>query len=353
MSTILPRLRFSVKNLLTKRLRCCTDAGTRIRYLIILRLDHGRSAEAIADFLGVHRDTVYRVAKRFRQRGVLGLLDGRVHNGPNKLTKDFLNTLDRLVRSSPQEHGHRRPTWTRELLLLALRKLGLPKVHVATLSRALAQIRARRARPRPTVGCPWPKRRKARRLKQLRELIENLPADEVACYEDEVDIHLNPKIGYDWTGYGQQKEVLTPGQDVKRYLAGALDVRTGELLYVEGEHKDSWLFVRLLGKLHLHYSKAKVIHVILDNYGIHDSKLVAWGLQEAGGRIKLHPLPPYCPNDNKIERVWQDLHAEVTRNHTCPDINALLRAVRCYLRRRCQQALDQATSADQPLAEVS
>jgi len=43
----------------------------------------------------------------------------------------------------------------------------------------------------------------------------------VAVYEDEVDIHLNPKIGLDWMGLGQQKEVVTPGKNVKRYLAGA------------------------------------------------------------------------------------------------------------------------------------
>ena len=64
-----------------------------------------------------------------------------------------------------------------------------------------------------------------------------------------------------------------------------------------------------------------MIHVILDNYGIHDSKLVAWALLEAKGRIQLHFLPPYCPNHNKIERLWQDLHANVTRNHTCPDMD--------------------------------
>ena len=79
-----------------------------------------------------------------------------------------------------------------------------------------------------------------------------LPKNEVAVYEDEVDIHLNPKIGYDWMGYGQQKEVLTPGQNRKRYLAGALNVRTRELTWVEEEKKDSWLFVQLLGKLYLH-----------------------------------------------------------------------------------------------------
>src|SRR5262249_51414150 len=148
----------------------------------------------------------------------------------------------------------------------------------------------------------------------LRRLVAGLPKDEVAVYEDEVDIHLNPKIGLDWMGYGQQKEELTPGQNKKRYLAGALDVRTGQLHWVEGQKKDSWLFVELLGKLFHYYAKAKAIHVILDNYCIHSSALVVWGLLEAGGRIKLHFLPPYCPNDNKIERVWEDLHGEVTRN---------------------------------------
>jgi transposase len=353
MSTILPKLRFFVKTRLTHSLRRCRNAALKTRYLIILKLDAGRSSQLIANILGVHRDTVYRVAKRFLLHGEFGLLDRRSHNGSNKLTGDFLNILDRLVRGSPQDHGHRRPTWTRELLVATLLQLGCCKVHPATLSRALRLIGARRARPRPTVGCPWPKHRKTRRLNQIRQLLEGLPKNEVAVYEDEVDIHLNPKIGYDWMGRGQQKEVLTPGQNHKRYLAGALDVRTGAVHWVEADKKDSWLFVQLLGKLYLHYQKAKRIHVVLDNYCIHDSNLVAWALLEAKGRIKLHPLPPYCPNDNRIERVWQDLHAEVTRNHTCPDMEALMAEVRHYLQRRYQMALGLDSSANNPPDGVS
>src|SRR5271169_2400039 len=83
----------------------------------------------------------------------------------------------------------------------------------------------------------------------LRRLIETLPRREAAVYEDEVDIHLNPKIGLDWTGHGQQKEAWTPGKNEKRYLAGALDVRTGEIHWVEGNKKDSWLFLAMLHRL--------------------------------------------------------------------------------------------------------
>jgi transposase len=48
-----------------------------------------------------------------------------------------------------------------------------------------------------------------------------------------------------------------------------------------------------------------VIHVIVDNYGNHSSGLALWALQRAGGRIKLHLLPPYSPQNNPIERIWR------------------------------------------------
>ena len=334
MSCILPRISYSVKARLLKELRKCRNAGQRIRYLVIVNLVNGRGAYETARVLGIHNTTVYRVAKRFRVFGEWGLMDGREDSGEVKLDERYLATLYCVVRSSPQDHGWRRPTWTRELLVETLaRKTGI-RIHVATMSRALALIDARRGRPRPTVGCPWSKAAKNRRLGEIRRLLATLPADEIAVYEDEVDIHLNPKIGCDWMVRGQQKEVTTPGKNVKRYLAGALDVRSGMITWVEGDRKTSALFIELLDKLIAHNPTAKVIHVILDNYRIHDSQIVHAALRGYGKRIRLHPLPPYCPNDNRIERIWQDLHANVTRNHRCPDMDGLMTEVREFLWKR-------------------
>lgn len=64
----------------------------------------------------------------------------------------------------------------------------------------------------------------------------------MAC-QDEVDIHLNPKIGAMWMMKGEQTEVLTPGQNRKHYLAGSVDMRTGELIWVEAQKKNSDLFI--------------------------------------------------------------------------------------------------------------
>ena len=160
----------------------------------------------------------------------------------------------------------------------------------------------------------------------------------VAVYEDEVDIHLNPKIGLDWMVSGQQKQVLTPGKNEKRYLAGALDVRTGIVTWVEGDRKTSYLFLDLLDRLRRDYPKERCLHLICDNYRIHKSDIVHAALSGyLAGKIKLHFLPPYCPDHNKIERVWEDLHADVTRNHRQPNMTKLMEAVRYHLRKRNQQ----------------
>lgn len=333
MDGILPRKAFAVKDRIVRHMRDCRDAGRRGRYLIIVNLLHDRPPSQTAEVLSIARSTVYRVAARFRQWGEAGLLDGREDNGDRKLDERYLATLYRVVKSKPVRHGWRRPTWTREMLVETLRREIGVRVHVATMSRALAMIGARRGRPRPTVRCPWSERAKERRIRMIRGLLRHLPRGHVLVYEDEVDIHLNPKIGLDWMVCGQQKVVVTPGKNEKRYLAGALDAVTGRLTWVEGARKCSFLFVQLLQKLCTVYPHAQVIHVVLDNYCIHSSRITQRAILGFGGRIILHFLPPYCPAENKIERLWEDLHAQVTRNHCCPNMPALMHEVRQCLRR--------------------
>jgi transposase len=340
MRAIVLQVPWSVKERLRKNLRSVRDAGTKVRYLMIFNVLQGRSCHATANVLKVHHTTVGRVVKRFREYGEAGLQDGRCDNGDDKLEEGFLQELDRVVRKTPQDFGWKRPTWTRELLVKVLVNRTGVRVHVGTMSRALAAIKARRGRPRPRVLCPWAKGRKTRRLNELKELLATLPRHERIFYEDEVDVHLNPKIGLDWMGCGQQKEAWTPGKNVKRYLAGALDVRSGLLIWVEGERKTSYLFLDLLDALCKRHPRARRLHLILDNYRIHSSTIVQAALGGyLAGKVQLHFLPPYCPDHNKIEREWKDLHENVTRNHRCRGINHLMQEVRYYLHKRNRHKL--------------
>lgn len=322
------------KRRLSEQLTFLRDAGLRTRYLIMIHRLEGRSPTWIAASLKVGRSTVYRTERRFREEGEAGLFDHRDGNGRPKLTEEFLFRLREVVAGDPLSFGWSRPTWTRELLIRTMRRLTGVGVGLSTMSRALRRIGARRGRPKPTVDCPWPEAEKQRCLTRIERLVTQLPAREVAVWEDEVDIHLNPKIGSDWMVRGQQKQVRTPGKNEKRYLAGALDARTKKLIAVEGRRKDTALFVLLLWELTQRYPKARRIHVIVDNYAIHSTRLVRESLATPAGRkLRLHFLPPYSPDHNRIERTWEDLHANVTRNHRCKTMPQLMRNVRSYLRR--------------------
>jgi hypothetical protein len=236
-----------------------------------------------------------------------------------------------VVDGSPRDHGYRRPTWTRELLAKVMSALTGVSVHAATVGCGLAATGARLGRPRPTVGCPWPKKRRETRLAEIRAMIDALPRGHVAVYLDEVDVHPNPKVGPDRMNRGTLKSVLTPGTNEKRYLCGALDASTGLVTWVRGDRKTGVLFARTLRKLAREtYAGAKVVHVVPDNFGIHDSKVARAAVAELGGRVWLHFLRPYCPQANKVERVWLDRHANVTRNHRCADLDELMAEVSAY-----------------------
>jgi transposase len=324
------RVKFQVREMR----RQTRDKALAMRCQVVLLAAKQRRCPRIAEAAGCSVSWVNRVIGRFREFGPASLHDARADNGAVKIDEPYLSMLYDLVDQSPQDHGYWRPTWTQELLAKVMRRQSGVKVHRATMSRALARIGARLGRPRPTVGCPWSKSHKTRRLNEIGRLLDDLPEDEMGFYVDEVDIHLNPKIGCDWMNRGTQKAVMRPGQNVKRYLAGALEARTGLLTWVRADRKNSLLFIALAQKLAEQNPRTKGIHLVLDNFKIHDSKATRAALAALDGRVVLHFLPPYSPDGNKIERLWLDLHANVTRNHRCRSMPELMNNVYNYLRNR-------------------
>jgi transposase len=336
MARMVVRVRGCVKRQL-RRLRCKTmDKGLAMRCQIVLLWGESELRKDIARAVGCSVSWVDRVIGRFGHNGMAGLYDRR--EDQTKLDEHYLATLYEIVDKQPPDFGYPRPTWTQELLAKVMAELTGITVNRGTMSRALKKIKARLGRPKPVVGCPWSKAAKNRRLAAIRRAVNGLKATEVAVYLDEVDIHLNPKIGPDWMNCGKQKQVMTPGQNAKRYVCGALNVEAGRIESVAGDHKNSQLFISTLEHLLKRYPKAKVIHVVLDNFRIHSSQQVQAWMKEKGKRLRLHFLPPYCPDENKIERKWRDLHAGVTRNHRCKTIEELMEAVETWLRVLNQQS---------------
>jgi len=308
------------------------DPATALRFLMIAKLSSGASRNRVAHEVGTAVSTVITAAQRFARHGIDGLYDQRRFNGARKVDEIFQQHVGAALCGVPQDFGWERPTWTRELLCLEMERRSFPRVAVCTMGRVLAAICARLGRPKPVVLCPWPAEQRDARLAEITAVVDGATRREPVFYADEVDLHLNPKIGLDWMLRGMQRQIITPGQNEKRYIAGALDASTRKIIWVVGRRKRSELFCQLLWRLVAAHRSARRIHVVLDNFIIHSSKLTRRCVEALGGRVVLHFLPPYCPDHNRIERVWLDLHANVTRNHRCPTMKELMRHVLAFLR---------------------
>jgi transposase len=332
------RLSRAVRRRLQRLDRKTRDADLRVRCRVVLKVAQGLSARSAAREVGCVPSTAARIVAAFLAEGEASLFDGRSENGHRKVDEDVRQGLREIVVATPATFGLQRSTWSLEALALVVARQLEVWISIGHLWKVLRDLQIRWKCAKPIVACPWPAWRRKRRIRELRALEAERRPREVVLFADEVDINLNPRIGRDWMLPGQQKLVLTPGQNQKAYIAGAYDPRTGRIVCVDGDRKAVWLFLNLLRALLVVYRSARKIHLILDNYGIHKSEAVVAFLQEVGGKIQLHFLPPYCPEENRIERLWKDVHDNITRNHRCKRLEELLDQVSAYLASRLQVA---------------
>ena len=154
------------------------------------------------------------------------------------------------------------------------------QVHATTVRRWLKRLGFGYRRARPTLCIRDPN--KAQRLQAIADALANSGSDCEVFYADEADIDLNPRIGPAWMARGRQSRIPTPGQNQKHYLAGALNARTGKVVWAEGERKDSLLFVDLLYRLKRLYRRARRIVLVVDNVIVHKSSITSQWLANNG-----------------------------------------------------------------------
>lgn len=309
-----------------RKSRCRVEA---LRARVLLLVHEMVPVSEVAHRVGCVRATVYRTVYRFHELGEDAVRDQRSRREPSKVTTQVEQLLLGYLDGVPGDYGWERANWTLELLAKQLYEDCAVELSCGYLYRLLRRLGCRRGRPRPGLRIPVRGRRKT--LEKIRELVAGASPEDEVFYQDEADVHLNPKIGPTYLKRGQQPVVLTPGKNVKRYIFGALNARTGRVMYGVAENKNAQVFVQFLEYLASSYRRARCIHLVLDNYIIHKANCVKTKLAELGDRIRLHFLPPYSPDDNVIERLWKQLHDQVTRNHRHRTIDTLVEAVQRFL----------------------
>ena len=285
---------------------------------VLLLCAAGRTPTEIATVLFCSRSSVYRIVRLYHaeQLGLTVDADGQ-RAAPVRTTvlRPWIKrSLGALLKAPPRASGWCRTRWSCATLALELHtKHGL-EVSAWTVRRWLHELGW--VWKRATLVAKDNDPQRVERLARIRWQMEHLQAQEMLVFADELAIPLLPKVGAAWMLKGSQEEVMTPGQNEKHYLAGALALATGKILHCLGSRKTNALFRDLLTLLDRTYAQRQVrrIYVVVDNYRMHKAKAVGQWLA-THPRFELLWLPTYCPRANPIERAFGDVHDKCTRNH--------------------------------------
>jgi transposase len=301
---------------------------------VLLLCAAGRTPTEIAAYLFCSRSSVYRIVRAYRVGTCGRPQDAQGPRKPLRPTTGLLwwgrTALLTLLHAAPQAYGWCRTRWSCATLALTLQSQQGRAVSAETVRRCLHALGWVWKRAKHVAKDNAPDR--VERLARIRWVVEHLQAWEALVFADELDIHLLPKVGAAWMPYGSQMLVMTPGQNAKHYLAGALDLATGTLWHCLGARKTNTLFRDLLDILEERYPamRYKRLYIVVDNCNIHKAKAVGQWL-ECHPRVQLLFLPSYCPRANPIERAFGDVHDKCTRNHTRMHLPELVSDVERHL----------------------
>jgi transposase len=310
----------------------------RYGYLLALHLlllcAAGRTSSEVATVLFCSRSSVYRIVRAYRA-GTL-TFDEATEQATQKrrlrlLTPSLKRSVYALLKTAPRAYGWCRTRWSCAVLATELQIRRGIHISAETMRHWLHELGWEWKRAKLVAKDDDPQR--VEKLARIRLAYEQLRVGVALFFADELDISLLPKVGYQWMPKGNQVEVMTPGTNEKRYLAGALELTTGTRTQCVWYRKQTGLFLDLLETLDRTHSAPLFSHltVVADNAKIHHAQKVQQWLA-AHPRFELLYLPTYCPRANPIERAFGDVHDKCTRNHTRKRMWHLVQDVKQHLR---------------------
>lgn len=304
--------------------RQTTDSGMVRRALSIIEYNRCDCVAETARRLQAARSSVYRWIYRFRKMGIDGLRTRKRGPKPSTVTVELKEHLENVIDQSPRDFGYLTNRWTSRLLARVLARHFDEEVHPSTIRRLLVRMDYRWKRARPTLHKKDPD--KESKLEDIEIAIQQCSRSTATVFVDEVAIELNPRVGFAWMPKGAQKAIETPGQNQKRYVAGALHADTGTITTARSDSHDTELLIDCLDRVRLRYRGFSQIHVIMDNAPSHHSnKTNRWLANHP--RLNVLYQPTYHPWVNRIERLWKQLHETVTQHHQFDTMDELMNAV--------------------------
>lgn len=275
-----------------------------IRIRAVEQVQAGESPEAVVKALGFSRACIYNWLALYRAGG-WGALKARVLKGrPQKISGAQMQWLyQTIIGKSPLQFRFEFALWTRPILQALLREEWKLKLSLSSISRLLKQMGLTCQRPLFQASEQDPARVRIW-LETEYPAIRALAKQEGAAifFGDEAGVRSDYHAGTTWGIKGRTPVVIRSAQRARVNMLSAISPK-GELRFMLAKGRvNGQVFIEFLRRL-LKGALCPVF-LIVDGAKIHKSKVVSAFVASTQGRLRLFLLPPYAPELNPDEQVW-------------------------------------------------
>jgi transposase len=267
----------------------------------------GEAPTAVARRMGLYTNRIFIWLAAYRNGGWQALRARKAMGRPKRLDGKQLQWLYRTVTSkNPLQFKLPFALWTRAQIRALIRSRFGVTLSLVSVGRLLAQL---------GLTCQKPL---FRAYQQDRSLVERWLKEEYPkirarakreraeiFFEDESGVRSDFHSGTTWAPRGQTPVVRVTGQRFSLNMISAVSARGLLRFMVVRGGVGARVFIGFLKRLM--HAQRRPIYLIVDGHPSHRSKLVKAYVESLQGKLRLFFLPPYSPELNPDELVWNDV----------------------------------------------
>ena len=302
------------------------------RFEAVRRVQAGEAPTAVARDMGLYTNRIFIWLAAYRNGGWDALRSRKAMGRPKRLSgKQIRWIYDTVTTKNPLQFKLPFALWTRAQIRTLIAQRFSVTLSLVSVGRLLAQL---------GLSCQRPL---FRAYQQDRSLVERWLKEEYPkirarakrenaeiFFEDESGVRSDFHSGTTWAPKGQTPVVRATGQRFSLNMISAISAR-GELRFmVVRGGVGAGVFITFLKRLV--HGQSRPIYLIVDGHPSHRAKKVKSYVESLQGKLRLFFLPPYSPELNPDELVWNDVKNNGVSRTLVHGPEDLLRAVVSRLR---------------------
>lgn len=304
-----------------------------IRLAAVRAVQEGTTPTEAARSLGVEVRRVFEWLARYRSGGWDALRSRKATGRPKRLKgKQIKWVYEAVTMKSPLQFKLPFALWTRaQIRTLIAREFGV-KLSVTSVGRLLAQLGLSCQRPlfrayqqNASLVEQWLKKE----YPKIRALAKRQNAE--IFFEDESGLRSDFHSGTTWAPRGKTPVVRVTGKRFSLNMISAISARGAMHFQVIRGGVNASVFLEFLKNLM--YRRRRPVLLIVDGHPSHRAKLVKRYVESLEGKLRLFFLPPYSPELNPDEHVWNHIKNNTVGRKIVHDAKELARVVKAELRK--------------------